>query len=122
MNNGWNDVFDRCSNSTFGPGFVIPREPVIGTSCLDENRAKLLLQPRVGLAWDPTGTGTWAVRAAFGIHNDLIDNLGIRAQAGMPPFAARESLPATPPATGFLPLLPLKKNALLPPTCCPGIP
>src|SRR5213594_2000136 len=60
------------------------------------NHAKLLLQPRVGLAWDPTGTGTWAVRAAFGIHNDLIDNLGIRAQAGMPPYAARESLPVSP--------------------------
>jgi hypothetical protein len=78
------------------------------------------LQPRVGLAWDPTGTGTWAVRAAFGIHNDLIDNLGIRAQAGMPPYAARESLPVSP-TTGFLPLLPLKKNIALPPTCGPGI-
>src|SRR5213596_3544765 len=87
---------------------------------MDQNHAKLLLQPRVGLAWDPTGTGTWAVRAAFGIHNDLIDNLGIRTQAGMPPFAARESLPVTP-ATGFLPLLPLKKDAPLPPTCGPGI-
>src|SRR5437867_12870230 len=114
MNNGWNDVFDRCSNSTFGPGFVIPREPVIGTSCLDENHAKLLLQPRVGLAWDTTGTGTWAVRAAFGIHNDLIDNLGIRTQAGMPPYAARETLPYQ---NGFLPLLPLKKDAPLPATC-----
>src|SRR5437016_5336666 len=121
MTNGWNEVFGRCSNYRFDPGFVIQREPIIGTSCLDENHAKLLLQPRVGLAWDPTGTGTWAVRAAFGIHNDLIDNLGIRAQAGMPPYAARESLPVSP-ATGFLPLLPLKKNATLPPTCGPGIP
>src|SRR5436309_3417436 len=121
MTNGWNEVVDRCSNYRFDPGFVIQREPIVGKSCIDQNHAKLLLQPRVGLAWDPTGTGTWAVRAAFGIHNDLIDNLGIRAQAGMPPFAARESLPVSP-ATGFLPLLPLKKNAPLPPTCGPGIP
>src|SRR5437667_4824833 len=121
MTNGWNEVVGRCSNYRFDPGFVIQREPIVGKSCIDQNHAKLLLQPRVGLAWDPTGTGTWAVRAAFGIHNDLIDNLGIRAQAGMPPYAARESLPVTP-ATGFLPLLPLKKNVTLPPTCGPGIP
>src|SRR5213079_2477826 len=99
MTNGWNEVAGRCANYRFDPGFVIQREPIVGKSCIDENHAKLLLQPRVGLAWDPTGTGTWAVRAAFGIHNDLIDNLGIRAQAGMPPYAARESLPVSP-ATG----------------------
>src|SRR5881409_3577564 len=121
MTNGWNEVVGRCSNYRFDPGFIIQREPTIGKSCLDENHAKLLLQPRVGLAWDPTGTGTWAVRAGFGIHNDLIDNLGIRTQAGMPPYAARESLPVSP-ATGFLPLLPLKKNVPQPPTCGPGIP
>jgi hypothetical protein len=97
---------------------VIQTNPIVGTSCLDQNHAKLLLQPRVGLAWDPTGTGAWAVRAAFGIHNDLMDNLGIRTQAGMPPYAAREQLTVT---NGFLPLLPLKKNDPLPPTCGPGI-
>src|SRR5438132_9747465 len=123
MTNGWNEVFGRCSNYRFDPGLVIQREPIVGKSCIDENHAKLLLQPRVGLAWDPTGTGTWAVRAAFGIHNDLIDNLGIRAQAGMPPFAARESLPvASNGSIPFLSLLPLKKNIALPPTCGPGIP
>src|SRR5881409_2458916 len=121
MTNGWNEVVGRCSNYRFDPGFVIQREPIVGKSCMDQNHAKLLLQPRVGLAWDPTGTGTWSVRAAFGNHNDLIDNLGIRSQAGMPPYAARESLPVSP-ATGFLPLLPLKKNVPQPPTCGPGIP
>src|SRR3989441_10602229 len=120
MTNGWNEVVGRCSNYRYDPGFVIQTNPTIGKSCMDQNHARLLLQPRVGLAWDPTGTGTWAVRAAFGIHNDLIDNLGIRAQAGMPPYAARESLPVSP-ATGFLPLLPLKKNVALPPTCGAGI-
>src|SRR6266568_6507867 len=121
MTNGWNEVRGRCANYRWDKNFVISTETVVGNSCFDTNHAKLLLQPRVGLAWDPTGTGTWAVRAGFGIHNDLIDNLGIRAQAGMPPFAARESLPVTP-AAGFLSLLPLKKNVTLPPTCGPGIP
>jgi hypothetical protein len=36
-----------------------------------------------------------------------------------PPFSAREQLSVT---NGFLPLLPLNKNAPLPPTCSPGIP
>ena len=120
MTNGWNEVFGRCSNYRYDPGFVIQTNPIVGKSCIDDNHARLLFQPRVGLAWDPTGTGTWAVRAAFGIHNDLIDNLGIRAQAGMPPFAARESLPVSP-TNGILNLLPLKKNIALPPTCGPGI-
>src|SRR5262249_18325501 len=114
MTNGWNEVVGRCSNYRFDPGFVIQTNPTVGKSCIEENHAKLLLQPRVGLAWDPTGTGSWAVRAAFGIHNDLIDNLGIRTQAGMPPYAARETLPYQ---NGFLPLLPLKKDAPLPVTC-----
>ena len=118
MTNGWNEVAGRCANYFYDANFVIETNPRIGRSCLDQNHAKLLLQPRVGLAWDPTGTGTWAVRAAFGIHNDLLDNLGIRAQPN-PPFAAREALPVT---NGFLPLLPLKKNVALPPTCGPGIP
>ena len=78
MTNGWNEVADRCANYTFDKNFVISTEPRIGSSCLTENHAKLLLQPRVGIAWDPTGKGTWAVRAGFGIHNDLQDNLANR--------------------------------------------
>jgi len=77
----------------------------------------LLLQPRVGLAWDPTGTGTWAVRAGFGIHNDLQDNLGNRTYSN-PPFNAREQIVGS-----TLSLIPLQKNAPLPPTCgTPGAP
>ena len=118
MTNGWNEVVGRCSDYRFDSNFLIQTNPGIGPSCLDENHAKLLLQPRVGLAWDPTGKGTWSVRAAFGIHNDLLDSLGNRIQPNAP-FAAREQLTVT---NGFLPLLPLQKNIPLPPTCGPGIP
>src|SRR5262245_30070165 len=121
MTNGFSEVAGRCANYRYDPGFVIQTNPVIAKSCMDENHAKLLLQPRVGLAWDPTGTGAWAVRAAFGIHNDLMDNLGIRVQPN-PPFSARESLiPAYTAAGGFLNILPLKKGIALPPTCGPGV-
>ena len=74
LTNGWNEVRGQCSNYRFDQNFMISTEPVVGNSCLERNNAKLLLQPRVGLAWDPTGRGTWAVRAGFGIHNDLQDN------------------------------------------------
>src|SRR3989442_8079041 len=55
MTNGWNEVAGRCTNYFYDANFVIETNPRIGHSCLDQNHAKLLLQPRVGLAWDPTG-------------------------------------------------------------------
>ena len=117
MTDGWNEVAGRCSNYVYDKNFVMSTEPVINHSCLTENHAKLLLQPRVGIAWDPTGTGTWAVRAGFGIHNDLQDNLGNRTYAN-PPYNAREVFTGS-----MLSLLPLQKNASLPPTCgTPGAP
>jgi carboxypeptidase family protein len=127
MTNGWNEVAGRCTNYFYDANFVIETNPRIGNSCFANNRAKALWQPRVGIAWDPTGNGTWAVRASAGIHNDLMDNLAIRSQPN-PPFAARENLDLTGKAPGangvpgFLPLIPLNKNAPLPPTCGPGIP
>jgi Carboxypeptidase regulatory-like domain len=116
MTNGWNEVANRCANYFNDPTYVIGINPHVGGSCLAQNNAKALWQPRVGIAWDPTGTGTWAVRAGFGIHNDLLDALGQKAFMD-PPFSAREQLPVT---NGFLPLLPINKNLPLPPTCAPG--
>src|SRR5438874_5800460 len=114
MTNGWNEVAGRCGNYTFDKNFVISTEPRMANSCLTENHAKLLLQPRVGIAWDPTGKGTWAVRAGFGIHNDLQDNLANRTY-GNPPFNAREQIVGP-----TLSLIPLSKNTSLPITC--GLP
>ena len=122
MTDGWNEVADRCAHYVYDKNLVISTEPLLGHSCLTENHAKLLLQPRVGIAWDPTGTGTWAVRAGFGIHNDLQDNLGNRTYSN-PPYNARELLSGP-----LLSLIPLQKNAplqtacgtpgaLLPPAC-----
>jgi len=116
MTDGWNEVAGRCSNYVFDKNFVISTEPAMGKSCLTVNHAKLLLQPRVGLAWDPTGTGSWSVRAGFGIHNDLQDSLANRTYAN-PPYNAREQLSGS-----LLSLLPLQKNVALPPTCGPSVP
>src|SRR2546427_599937 len=114
MTNGWNEVAGRCANYTFDKNFVISTKPRMAQSCLTENHAKSLLQPRVGIAWDPTGTGTWAVRAGFGIHNDLQDNLANRTY-GNPPYNAREQIVGR-----TLSLIPFSKNTPLPITC--GLP
>src|SRR5262249_35371102 len=103
-------------NYVFDRSFIISTEPQIGNACLSQNNATSLWQPRVGIAWDPTGTGTWAVRVAAGIHHDLQDNLGNRTYAN-PPFNARELLSGP-----VLSLLPLSRTAKLPPTCGPSIP
>jgi hypothetical protein len=111
MTNGWTESHGRCSNYVFDQNFVMSNYPAIGDSCLQQNNNKALWQPRVGVAWDPTGTGTWAVRAGFGIHNDLQDNLANRTYSN-PPFNAREQLTGS-----LLSLIPLSRTAALPPTC-----
>src|SRR6266446_3671814 len=113
MTNGYNEVAGRCANFVFGQNGVIQSDPLIGHSCLVENNAKALWQPRVGLAWDPTGTGTWAVRAGAGIYNTLQDNLD-QAFGGNPPFNARLTL-----FTPLLSTIPLRDGTPAPPSCSP---
>src|SRR5437660_6791161 len=55
MTNGWNEVVGRCTNYFYDSNFIIETNPRIGSSCLAQNNAKALWQPRVGIAWDPTG-------------------------------------------------------------------
>ena len=94
MTNGWNEKHGHASNYIY-VNDVIQTDPRIGTSAFVENNAKALWQPRVGLAWDPTGTGRWAVRAGFGIHHDLQDNLAHRINANAP-FNARLTFTGVP--------------------------
>jgi len=114
MTDGWNEAHGHNSNYIFDANGIIQTDPRIGTSAFLENHSKLLLQPRVGLAWDPTGTGRWAVRAGFGMHNDLQDNLAHRVNAD-PPYNPRISLVATPIWT--IMQNPIRFGQPLPPTC-----
>ena len=102
MTTGWNEVSGRAANYVFDANGVILTDPAIGHSYLTQNNAKALWQPRAGLAWDPTGTGTWAVRVGAGIYNDLQDSMGHRLSAANPPFNARLTL--TTPLLSFLPI------------------
>ena len=95
MTNMMQEVNGRAANYTFDQNGVIRTQADVSKSVFLVNNAKALLQPRVGVAWDPTGTGRWAVRAGFGIHNDLLDNLGNRLNQN-PPFNARLVIPNPP--------------------------
>src|SRR5437870_8782502 len=113
MTTGWNEVNRRSANYAFDRNGVILTQPFVGKSALLENNAIALWQPRVGVAWDPTGTGRWAVRAGFGIHHDLQDNLANRMNSN-PPFNARLVIANTP-------LLTMLRNGPLP-SDSPGAP
>jgi hypothetical protein len=82
--NGWNEAYGHASNYVYDSNGIPLTNPRIGHSGLTSNNAKDLWQPRIGLAWDPTGTGVWAVRAGFGIYNDLQDNLGRQLNVNAP--------------------------------------
>jgi len=112
MTNGWNEAHGHAANYIYDKNGIIQTDPLIGSSALTENNAKALWQPRVGLVWDPTGTGKWAVRAGFGIHHDLQDNIGHRLNAD-PPFNARMTLTGTP----LLSIIPIPFGTQAPPSC-----
>jgi Carboxypeptidase regulatory-like domain len=108
---GWNEAHDRAANYTFTDG-VISSQPHIGHSAFTENNAKFLPQPRVGLAWNPRQEKT-VVRAAAGMYNELLDDLGYRMDQNAPfnPTYSIASLPvsslpidpsAPPPAKALL--------------------
>jgi hypothetical protein len=113
LTTGWNETNGRGANYLYDYNYLIRTQPNVGKSVFVKNYARSLWQPRVGVAWDPTGTGRWAVRAAFGIHNDLQDNLANRMNSN-PPFNARLVVQNTP-------LLTMLRNGPLP-SDSPGAP
>ncbi len=107
-----NEKNGHASNYRFDANGILMTDPFIGKTPLIENHAKALLQPRVGLAWDVTGSGKWAVRAGFGIHNDLQDNLANRLNAN-PPFSGRLTFQNTP----LLSIIPISAESAPPDAC-----
>ena len=52
-------------------GLVFPGDPDVcdGIAC-----GAYGVMPRIGVAWDPTGDGTWSVRSSYGIFYDQFQN------------------------------------------------
>ena len=45
-----------------------------------------LFSPRIGVAWDPTGSGDWVVRGGFGIYNNWLTSANVQEEfRGSPP-------------------------------------
>jgi hypothetical protein len=81
--NGFNESQGRASNYAFTNG-VINTNPTVGNAALSTNRARFLPEPRVGLAWDVRGNGKTSLRAGFGVHRSLLDNLDYRLDQSAP--------------------------------------
>jgi hypothetical protein len=79
-------------------GLVYPGDPGIpdGTYQTDKNN----FAPRVGVVWDPTGTGRSSLRAAWGIFYDSLAGQGDFFQNGVlaPPFTPLLEVNAPPAA------------------------
>ena len=92
---GWNEAHGRAADYTLSNG-SISTKPQIGSSIFTTNNAKLLPQPRLGLAWSPLSAKT-VFRAGFGMYNDLQDALGYRADQNAPfnPTYSIASLPVS---------------------------
>jgi len=113
---GWNEESGRAANYITNSNGVLVTNPIVGGSAFTQNNAKLLLSPRVGLAWDPFGNGRTAVRAGFGTYYTLIDALSFLLNS-LPPYNG--SLTFSGPLSSFTPIQP---NVIPPPTCGPGVP
>ena len=81
--NGWNEAHGRASVYGFNNG-VINSTPATGASGLSDNRARFLPEPRVGLAWNVADRNQTSVRAGFGLHHSLLDNLDYRFDQAAP--------------------------------------
>jgi hypothetical protein len=52
-------------------GLVFPGDPGIGRGIAESIHT---VMPRVGAVWDPTGSGVWSVRGAYGVFYDQFQN------------------------------------------------
>jgi hypothetical protein len=81
--NGWNESHNRAATYLF-PNGVIQTNPQVSSSIFTLNRAQFLPEPRVGLAWDPTGKSRTVIHAGFGIYRALLDNIDYRIDNSAP--------------------------------------
>ena len=117
--NGWSEETGRGSIFFFGPNGAPLTVPQVVSQIYPQNDAKLLFAPRLGLAWDPFGTGKTSVRAGWGIYYNLIDSsLAGGPTNSNPPFNGAESFSNVQ----ILSLTPIDPGAPIPQQCNVGVP
>jgi len=71
-------------------------EPTIGGSYFSRNPSLKNFSPRMGFAWDPTGSGKYSVRGGFGLfHDQLLSWLYTLVPGRSKPFAVQSDYDAT---------------------------
>jgi hypothetical protein len=71
-----------------------------------------LFSPRVGVAWDPTGRGDWAVRGGFGVYNNWLTQANVQEEfRGSPPGLVLPTFVAGGTATAGAPIFVLGTNS-----------
>jgi hypothetical protein len=80
---------------TAPPGLVAPGDKGVQPGLY--NTWKLGFEPRLGFAWDVTGTGATSVRAAWGLYHSVVDEEVEAIETNNEPFLVGFS--ATPPNT-----------------------
>jgi Carboxypeptidase regulatory-like domain/TonB-dependent Receptor Plug Domain len=113
---GWNEVAGRASNYVTDSTGILETNPVVGHSEFTRNNATRLFGPRAGLAWDPFGNGTTAIRAGYGMYYSLIDDLNFLLNS-LPPYNGTAAF-----SGNLFSFLPLTQGAGVPPACGPGVP
>jgi hypothetical protein len=114
---GWNEEAGRAANFVTDATGVLVTAPRVSDSVFTQNNAKWLLGPRVALAWDPTGRGTTAIHAGFGIHYSLVDALAFLLNS-VPPYNGQVSFANQK----LLSLIPVTPDVPPAQQCGPGVP
>jgi Carboxypeptidase regulatory-like domain len=71
-----------------------------------------LFSPRIGMAWDPTGHGDWAVRGGFGIYNNWLTQANVQEEfRGSPPGEVSPTFFAGGTASAQAPIFVLGTNS-----------
>ncbi len=79
------------------PGLFFPGDP--GIPSASAFRRYAIIEPRVGLAWDPTGSGRQTIRVGYGLFYDTMETAYQEDQTGDAPWASTIDLPS--PAGGL---------------------
>ena len=82
--NGMHEAHGRASNFHFDANGVIETNPTVSDSVFTVNHAKILPEPRIGIAWDPFGRGKTVIHSGFGIYHAQLDALSYRLDQNAP--------------------------------------